>query len=130
MQLSPTVRDDFSLVMRSSDKNEAISLLSSWPSGSCCESWRLRFLDFCTLSWRAALFMVLSFTVSRLPLKRGRESRVSTAVTLSSSANSTMAKTPLKRNKNWTFQSQNWQKESKGVKDHCYTTYLYKYNIP
>lgn len=118
MQLPPTVGDDLSLVMRSSDKNGAISVLSCWPSGSCCESWRLRFLEFCTLTWRAALFTVLSFTVSCLPLKRGRDSRVSTAVTLSSSANSTIANTPLKRKKQKSNLSlpKLTKKESKGAK--------------
>ena len=119
IKLPPTVGVDLSLVMRSSDKKEAIS--SCWPSASCCESLRLRFLDFCSLTWRAALFTVLSFTVSRLPFKKGSDSWVSTTVTLSSSANSTIAKTPLKRKK------QNFNLSvsltNKNPRAHCYNKY-------
>ena len=91
----PTVlTDDLILFTSSSGTNSAISWFCDSLCRWCCEPSGLFFFIFCVLYWRLALFTVLSFTVKRFSFKRGSDSCWSTLVTLSSSANSTIAKTP------------------------------------
>ena len=91
----PTVLTDVLILFTSSSgTNSAISWFCDSLCRWCCEPSGLFFFIFCALYWRLALFTVLSFTVKRFSFKRGSDSCWSTLVTLCSSANSTIAKTP------------------------------------
>jgi len=91
----PTVlTDDLILFTSSSGTNSAISWFCDSRCRWCCEPSGLFFFIFCVLYWRLALVNVLSFTVKRFSFKGGSDSCWSTLVTLCSSANSTIAKTP------------------------------------